>query len=281
VSLKAKRWGCVPAPKVDNWRHELGVLPEWMTAPETEKLTPFEKAWMAWCRGLPCSRCGRPAPSDPAHLATGPGQKGVARKVDISQVVPLCRPCHRWIDGHAGTPPSAEERRELGRNYIERTRDLAIPGDSRDQALALQEAGIGWIELLGGGRWAWHEGTRPDYAPKVTLNAPTEEGRAVGLVIAKLCDEKEAALRAAIGRTTPERCKGCAGRAGSDANASMQTLADFTECLATGEPFFCHAGLDLEGDPNPEPKFICRAWIAMARPEDVARVEAVVAGSAT
>ncbi len=47
-----------------------------------------------------------------------------------------------------------------------------------------------------------------------------------------------------------EMCESCAGRKGTDANSSPDTLAVLSECIKTGEPFFCHestAKLDTHG----------------------------------
>jgi hypothetical protein len=107
------------------------------------------------------------------------------------------------------------------------------------------------------------------------LNRPTADGRAAGLLIAKLCDEREARLQSVVG-PTPPRCADCAARLGTLPNGCEQTLADFAGCVAAGSPFFCHSGIDLENNPNPEPRLICRGWVAMARPEDVARVIAII-----
>jgi hypothetical protein len=34
-----------------------------------------------------------------------------------------------------------------------------------------------------------------------------------------------------------EMCKGCAGRQGTDANQSAETMNTFRDCIKTGEPF--------------------------------------------
>lgn len=284
--LEAKRWGVRRAPRdSNNWRR--AYLPDWMTAEEAEKLTPFEKAWLRFVALQDCI-CAHLRGCDgdvvPAHITLSANEKGTGMKVDTRQTVPMCVRHHDFWDGRlgrAGNPFAGmkrEERYERGAKWVADVQQGAKPGDSRDEALALQDLGLGWIELVGNG-WTWHEGTRPDDAPKVTRNSPTPEGRAAGLVIAQLCDEAEAKLRARVG-PTPPRCGGCAGRAGTEANGAGATIVAFTECLVTGEPFFCHAGLDLENDLNPQPTHLCRAWLAMARPQDVARVEAaIVAGS--
>lgn len=44
-------------------------------------------------------------------------------------------------------------------------------------------------------------------------------------------------------------CDGCAGRKGSEANCSPQTMATFAECIRTGEPFYCHESTAVR-DPH-------------------------------
>jgi hypothetical protein len=73
-----------------------------------------------------------------------------------------------------------------------------------------------------------------------------------------------------------EMCKSCAGRVGTDANNSPETVATLTECVATGEPFYCHESTAVR-DKNggwsdshgkkyrwlPESRWrLCRAWMA-------------------
>lgn len=51
-------------------------------------------AYLAYVRTHPCAFCGQAPPSDPHHIATGPGESGMGRKVPDFQTVPLCRTCH-------------------------------------------------------------------------------------------------------------------------------------------------------------------------------------------
>jgi len=47
------------------------------------------------CRTLPCCACGKPGPSDPAHIRTRASLAGAPPKiVDRENVAPLCRVCH-------------------------------------------------------------------------------------------------------------------------------------------------------------------------------------------
>lgn len=230
--------------------------------------TPYRR----FVNSLPCCSCGRPSPSEASHVTLSADQKGVGMKVSDAQVVPHCRACHRAWEQRRGRFEgwSRQERWDQAARWVAAVQLLATP-EGREQALDFQDLGLGWIELTGETGWAWHPGPRPADKPSITRNEPSPEGSEAGAALAKMCDEAEARLRAVVG-PTPERCGGCAARAGTYANACGSTLVAFTEALVNGEPFFCHAGLGLEREPNPEPKLICRGWIAMARPEDLERV---------
>jgi hypothetical protein len=58
-----------------------------------------DPAWLAIVRKMPCRVCGRPGPSDPAHLRSAAPQygkppTGMGEKPDDRWVLPLCRNCH-------------------------------------------------------------------------------------------------------------------------------------------------------------------------------------------
>lgn len=146
--LRASRWGIAPSKK--NKR-----------ATSTRNNTPYRN----FVRTLDCINCGRFAPSDPAHVATGPGQKGTALKVDDMQCVPLCRGCHRYFDGNADGPRNPfrgwtkEQKYVRARAWVEATQLSATPGDSRDAALELERLGLGRIIGNGtSGGWSWLSG---------------------------------------------------------------------------------------------------------------------------
>lgn len=76
-----------------------------------------------------------------------------------------------------------------------------------------------------------------------------------------------------------EMCRSCAGRKGTDANQSPETMATLAECISTGEPFYCHEST-AERDPNglssdrhgnryrrlPFSRWrVCRAWTAAVK----------------
>lgn len=166
--LRASRWGIAPSKK--NKR-----------ATSARNNTPYRR----FVRTLDCINCGRFAPSDPAHVATGPGQKGTSLKVDDMQCVPLCRGpegCHRYFDGNADGPRNPfrdwtkEQKYERARAWVEATQFAATPGDSRDAALELERLGLG--RIIGNGTpggWAWLPGS-------LTEAGAGELERAVGRV---------------------------------------------------------------------------------------------------
>lgn len=46
-----------------------------------------------------------------------------------------------------------------------------------------------------------------------------------------------------------EMCGSCAGRKGTDANLTAETMADLAGCIKSREPFYCHEST-AELDPN-------------------------------
>jgi len=72
-----------------------------------------------------------------------------------------------------------------------------------------------------------------------------------------------------------EMCGTCAGRKGTEANQSAETMATLAECIASGEEFYCHESVavldpeglseDRHGNPNrrlPQNRWrLCRAWM--------------------
>lgn len=80
-----------------------------------------------------------------------------------------------------------------------------------------------------------------------------------------------------------EMCATCAGRKGTEANLSEETMATLAECIKSGEPFFCHEsvavrdpeGLSADKHGNryrrlPECRWrLCRSWMT-ACPDGVA-----------
>jgi hypothetical protein len=72
-----------------------------------------------------------------------------------------------------------------------------------------------------------------------------------------------------------EMCSSCAGRKGTEANMSPETVSVLADCIKSGEPFYCHestAVLDPEGTARdrrgnryrrlPFNRWrLCRAWM--------------------
>jgi hypothetical protein len=157
--LTASRWG-VYSVKRDNWRRDfLGERDD-----KPEKLTAYEKATRRFVQQLPCCVCGKRAPSEASHVALSPDQKGVSMKVPHSQVVPKCRPCHgEWEERRGRFVGWSRERRwEQASAWVEAVHALMTPGDSRDDALALEAAGLGRVIGNGGGGWSWLPGSWSD-----------------------------------------------------------------------------------------------------------------------
>lgn len=86
---------------------------------------------------------------------------------------------------------------------------------------------------------------------------PCEVGEAVGEIIARLADESEARMRA-HDMSPPPRCGDCAFRRGSLPNRCLPTVANALKSVIEGEPFFCHHGLDANGEATR----VCAGWIA-------------------
>ena len=97
---------------------------------------------------------------------------------------------------------------------------------------------------------------------------PSPDVAEFGAHIARLADHAEGA-----GHETRPRCQTCAFRRGTLANRTAATLAMAAECVATGEPFYCHEGLE----DGVEPTTACAGWAA-ARREIAAEQQGVSCG---
>lgn len=53
---------------------------------------------LSMIRQLPCSVCGRGAPSDPHHLKSGTGERGAGLRSTDKWAVPLCRTDHDEVE---------------------------------------------------------------------------------------------------------------------------------------------------------------------------------------
>lgn len=162
---RATQWGTKRKPKAKGWRHDF--LPDWMTAEEAEKLTPFEKAWMKFVRTLPCCCThlgGCRGRVQASHITLSANQKGMAMRVNVKQTVPHCDRHHRDWDGRSGVTGnpfagmSKDQKRALGGEWVRDVLLLATPED-HDQALAFRALGLGTIAKdEARGTWAWVPG---------------------------------------------------------------------------------------------------------------------------
>jgi len=91
-----------------------------------------------------------------------------------------------------------------------------------------------------------------------TLNAPSPEGREMGLHLAQWTDVAEPAYRRAH-PSARERCGECAFRRGSIPNRCLPTVANALKCAFEGEIFYCHRNI-----PNgTEPTVPCAGWLIL------------------
>lgn len=93
-------------------------------------------------------------------------------------------------------------------------------------------------------------------------NEPTDEGRALGAELARLCDVEEERQRKMFPDQLP-RCDDCAFRAGTFPNGCPETLMDAIKCVVELNPFYCHKGL-VDG----KPQHLCRGWLTMVATKD-------------
>ncbi len=128
-----------------------------------QRKTPMRRTWMKrkpgkpmdalgrWLKVQPCVCCGKPGPSDGAHLSLSRDQKGMGMKVPECQRAPLCRKCHQEYDQRRGRFAgwSDDERYATARGWITVVELSITPGD-RNHALELQGYGLGTLE---GDRW--------------------------------------------------------------------------------------------------------------------------------
>lgn len=91
-------------------------------------------------------------------------------------------------------------------------------------------------------------------------NHATPEGRELGKMLTKWCDEAEPKARLRIPELPP-RCQSCAFREGKHlANGSPYTQMDVLKCLTEGREFHCHQP-DREGE-------LCSGWTMMMLAEE-------------
>ncbi len=107
-----------------------------------------DKAYLAWLRTLPCVSCGRAPPSEASHVTINLGIRGIGLKTPDRHAVPHCRSCHLSWDQRTGKFSGwTKERRYARANAWVGLVTLWATPESREQALELQEAGLGtWDE---------------------------------------------------------------------------------------------------------------------------------------
>lgn len=91
-------------------------------------------------------------------------------------------------------------------------------------------------------------------------NRPTPEGRELGKMLARFCDDAEPAARLRM-PDLPPRCNSCAFRAGPHtANGSPVTQMDALKCVMEGREFECH-------EPARE-GHLCSGWAMLMLAKD-------------
>lgn len=85
----------------------------------------------------------------------------------------------------------------------------------------------------------WDFSTGPEPGDPGIPNEPTEAGRRMGAVLAKLTDR---AYEEREGQPLRKRCSGCALRLGTKANGCEEPLADIIKAVCEVRPFHCHMG---------------------------------------
>ena len=84
----------------------------------------------------------------------------------------------------------------------------------------------------------------------LVLNAPTDEGQALGRGMARL-----AAIERLHNGDCPLPCHDCAFELGTGPNGCPATLMDALKCVIEGQTFFCHVN---KGRP-------CAGWVALTK----------------
>lgn len=115
-------------------------------SPRRIKRRAGDAAYVAFVRTQGCILCGRQGPSDAAHMPL---------KAPDSSVVPLCRSCHLWFDGHTSRRATKQQRRELGAKWVLATQSSVTP-TMREEAWELQRKGLGTMGMATCGCcWNW------------------------------------------------------------------------------------------------------------------------------
>lgn len=104
-------------------------------------------------------------------------------------------------------------------------------------------------------RAPWDFSVPPKNGEDAHPNLPTDDGRLLGVQLARLTDIEEARLREKFPRMH-RRCGDCAFRAGTDPNGCPETLMDAVKALVENVPFYCHKAFTPEGAP----KLLCAGY---------------------
>lgn len=118
----------------------------------------------------------------------------------------------------------------------------------------------------------WDYSTAPDPATAVE-NMPTEAGRKLGALVAKLADEAEADQRRDFPNMLP-RCNDCAFRAGTRPNGCEETLMDAIKCAVEARPFYCHKGTQ---DGAKAPSRLCSGAMVLYQGPTAERLRKAIA----
>lgn len=88
-------------------------------------------------------------------------------------------------------------------------------------------------------------------------NKPTDEGRALGVELARFAD---AAVEKQLQKFPDmrDRCASCAFRSGTFPNGCPETVMDALKCVIEGREFMCHHDM-IDGKPTE----ICAGWLAL------------------
>lgn len=117
----------------------------------------------------------------------------------------------------------------------------------------------------------WDYSTAPDPATAVP-NMPTEAGRQLGELLAKLADEAEAEQQRDFPDMIP-RCNDCAFRAGTRPNGCEETLMDAIKCAVEARPFYCHKGTQ---DGAMVPTRLCSGAMVLYQGKTAERLRQIV-----
>jgi hypothetical protein len=79
-----------------------------------------------------CIKCGRPGPSQCAHMNYG---KGMGIKASDLDTFPMCPDCHRWLD--QGVVLFKEERRKIEQRWARDTRAAILAAGAWPKSLPL------------------------------------------------------------------------------------------------------------------------------------------------